>query len=393
MTIVQTGGMLDQAATGDAIKAAINELDWFNTQETNVDVAPVAKNPLAWDVTFAIPTGDQPAQGNYGEMSIEDGNRPAGATEVQVKTKQQGAKHETEKITIGDYKATAKAIEEKLNNAIVKGKATVRRENDPGTTVKYAVAFDSAIDVEPLEILDPSAGLTGATVATLHDGSSEVHTQLTVEKQYSLLNGILGNSNIAEIWERYRGTISYDKIVITHVDANTTIVGGSNENNFKIIGNATYEGTLTGQKKSRPLTSFLDFSSLTDAVAALDIPNLNTINTLDLSDGNATQPTFTNLTHLLTNGAVEAYRCLRRSGWPGSTAIGHAHSRRRHRHLEWSERRRADFTTQPIVLEDVVGADIDMSAAGVNDKYQLTLQPIHGAPVVSPLSHLMAFAT
>ena len=70
---------------------------------------------------------------------------------------------------------------------------------------------------------------------TLKDGGKG-RTQLTVEKKYDLLTGVFG-SNLAELWDGYWGGIAYDTVVITNVDANTTILGGSNKNTFAISGN------------------------------------------------------------------------------------------------------------------------------------------------------------
>ena len=139
--------------------------------------------------------------------------------------------------------------------------------------------------MEAIQATGNNNPLAGATITNLREGVAG-QTELTIEKKYNLPL-VFGDSYVSDIWNAYFGEVLYDKIVITNVDAHTTIIGGRNENNFKIIGAANFKGTIIGQTGLRPLTAFLDYESLTGAVT-LDIPNISTINTLDMSDSLAT---------------------------------------------------------------------------------------------------------
>ena len=173
------------------------------------------------------------------------------------------------------------------------------------TSGKFEITFSETQDVDLLEAIKADwqpAQLDRAQRSRFSAKVRTGQTQLTIEKMYNLPQ-VFRDSYVADIWNAYFGEVRYDKIVITNVDANTTIIGGQNENTFKIVGDVKFPGTIIGQKVLRPLTSFLDYESLTGAVT-LDIPNISTINTLDMSDSPATMPTVVNLTHLVNGGAV-----------------------------------------------------------------------------------------
>ncbi len=166
----------------------------------------------------------------------------------------------------------------------------------------YEVTFRKNVDMPTIEVQNQTGtALTGATVAVLREGVTGT-TTLTIEKVYQLPQ-FLETSYLGDIWKEYWGEIRYDKVVITNVDARTTIIGGLNENTFAIKGETTFAGTIVGQRGLRPLSSFLDYKSLTSAFK-LDPPTINTINTLDMSDSSAKTPTLVNLTHIVNGGAV-----------------------------------------------------------------------------------------
>ncbi|MCA9010897.1 MAG: hypothetical protein KDB01_14195, partial [Planctomycetaceae bacterium] len=214
----------------------------------------------------------------------------------------------TADITVGSKDSiTATAITNALNSAFI-GTAldgmTVSVGTYRLTSNAFEITFSENLDVASLEAIQATGNnnaLAGAAVTTLREGAVG-QTQLTIEKIYNLPQ-VFRDSYVSDIWNAYFGEVRYDKIVITNVDANTTIIGGKNENTFKIIGDTNFKGTIIGQTGLRPLTSFLDYESLTGAVT-LDIPNISTINTLDMSDSLATRPTVVNLTHLINDGAV-----------------------------------------------------------------------------------------
>ena len=71
-------------------------------------------------------------------------------------------------------------------------------------------------------------------MTTLTEGE-KAHTELIIEKKYDLPE-VFANSYVADLWGSYWGAVLYDRIVITNVDANTTVIGGLNDNLFKVVG-------------------------------------------------------------------------------------------------------------------------------------------------------------
>ena len=214
-------------------------------------------------------------------------------------------------ITVGaNDAATATAIQNALNTAF-SGTALdgqrVEVKSFKKTPREFEINFKTQQQIGQLSAIQGTAtgdaALTQAVIEVLRAGAPG-QTQLTIEKTYQLPE-LFEGSYVADLWNELWGGINYDKVVITNVDANTTIIGGQNENTFKVVGDVAFPGTVVGLKGLRPLTSFLDYASLSGAVT-LDIPNINTINTLDMSDSKATTPTVVNLTHLVSDGAVNS---------------------------------------------------------------------------------------
>ncbi|MCI0535951.1 MAG: hypothetical protein L0Z50_12065 [Verrucomicrobiales bacterium] len=366
--------------TIDTTKTAEQIRDKINAKLSDpVTVTPVANHPHAWDITFA----------NKGDYNPTSASNPTGGTSTMA-TIREGVLETTGNITIGSSdRKTAANIESALKTAVngegisslLSDKVKFTVKTNTLTRGSFAVVIGAKSDVAKPQVIAPDpvppiapAWITTANgaVRTLTEGSSG-GTKLTIEKRYNLPQ-FFDNSQIADLWNGYFGAVLYDRIVITNVDANTTIIGGSNENTFKIIGDANFQGTLIGQKVFRPLTSFADFDSISD-ILRLDFPNLTTINTVDFSDSSAKLPTITNLTHVLSKGAVDVFTVTDpRVGKEMQRLIIPTADAGAFKVSGLKADGTTPFETVPITLHTVAAATLDLTGTASGNEYNLHLQ-------------------
>ncbi|MCA9034378.1 MAG: DUF4347 domain-containing protein, partial [Planctomycetaceae bacterium] len=297
---------------GDVAKQALIPAELRNYGELTIDSSTLTSNGHQLTLDFSNVT--RPMEfvfENTAKTEIQQLILNATESPVGSKFRLQVGSVTTGDITVqGKDSLTARAIQLALNSAFTGTSldgVTVKVATSLLTSGKYEITYSAFQDVPLLTAVQDtatgSAQLSQAATSVLREGVSG-KIQLTIEKTYQWPE-LFEGSYVAELWNELWGQISYDKVVITNVDSNTTIIGGKNENTFKIQGDATFAGKIVGLKALRPLTSFLDYESLTGAVT-LDFPNINTINTLDMSDSLASQPTVVNLTHLVNDGAVNS---------------------------------------------------------------------------------------
>ena len=362
------GNTVDKLKTAQEIQTKINAALPYN-----VTVKAVDSDPHAWDITF-------PNQGDFRQIDVS--NTTVTGASATIATRREGVFATTREITVGTTHAkTAAAIDSALKllvgNAFNQVKGTVKfvvkaNPEDPG---KFAVIVKAKTDIAEFQITQADGtpfGDSSIKSVTLVNGTSGL-TSLTIEKRYDLPE-LFENSYVADLWSSYWGEVRYDKIVITNVDANTTVIGGSDENLFKIVGDASFEGTLIGQKAFRPLTSFANFGALS-SILQLDIPNLSTINTLDFSDGPFSTPTITNLTQMLTKGAVDVFTItesqagkeVQRLVIPDADAGAFTLSGLKADGV-------TPFKTAPIGLHIVTVATLDLSGSTSTHQYTLSVQ-------------------
>jgi len=258
------GNPTDKAKIATNIEAALKALVLSDGSNLDVSVQAVkgtsaSKDTNSWDIVFNRP-------GNIADVVLA--SAPTGAS-GSLHTVRDGTQASTGAITAvaNDTAQTAKNIADALNALLGANAVTVKVTNATAAA-EYTVTFKEAAPV----VLGSSllAGMTSS---------------VTVSEETA------GSSGNTELWAQSR----FDKFVFTSVDANTTIMGGSNENTFKITQNAKFDGTIIGGTGLRGgLSTFLNFSDLNSALT-LNPPDPTVINTVDFSESAFFSPTLINL--------------------------------------------------------------------------------------------------
>ncbi|MCC2638882.1 MAG: hypothetical protein K0Q68_2601, partial [Moraxellaceae bacterium] len=111
------------------------------------------------------------------------------------------------------------------------------------------------------------------------------HVQLTIEKTADLALPFV---------EDPVGEASYGKLVITHIDANTTIYGGREENTFKLKDDVVVDADIIGGEGVRNLGGLLSVDTL-NGLMALELPEFMVKNTIDYTGSDFLDATLVRL--------------------------------------------------------------------------------------------------
>ncbi|MFZ5560376.1 MAG: DUF4347 domain-containing protein, partial [Pseudomonadota bacterium] len=111
------------------------------------------------------------------------------------------------------------------------------------------------------------------------------HVQLTIEKTEDLSLPFV---------EDPIGEANYGKLVITHLDANTTIYGGREENTFKLKDDVVVDADIIGGEGVRNLGGLLSVDTL-NGLMALELPEFMVKNTIDYTGSDFLDATLVRL--------------------------------------------------------------------------------------------------
>ncbi|MFM9971581.1 MAG: DUF4347 domain-containing protein, partial [Burkholderiales bacterium] len=199
------------------------------------------------------------------------------------------AEQTTESITFGaSDKETAENIQKALNKLKYAAFSNVQEPTTPdplkvkvavgsGGPKQFVVTFDQEntedVKVKPLK----------ASVGIVKELETTKSTRLEIVKPGKRSSIISGASPVNDVLNAIAPTeVEYNKLVISHVGANTTLYGGGNANTFALTNGAQFAGNLIGGTGLRPPDA-LSLDTIT-GMLGLQFPQVAVTNTVDISD-------------------------------------------------------------------------------------------------------------